>query len=69
MVLVKRNCLDSEDPTQTVVDASPDSHSQAAQQRGGSIVEIPQGALAAVMSLNEFPQDIPRGDPLVGRVT
>ena len=30
------------------------------QQGGGSAVEIPQGALAAVMSLNGFPQDIPQ---------
>ena len=32
----------------------------ATQQGGGSTVEIPQCAsLASVMSLNEFPQDIP----------
>ena len=38
----------------------------ATQQGGGSTVEIPQGALAAIMSLNEFPLDFP---PLwLGRV-
>ena len=31
----------------------------ASQQGGGPTVEIPQGAVAAVVSLNEFPQDIP----------
>ena len=35
-------------------------HSRLATQEGGdSTVEIPQGAVAAVVSLNGFPQDIP----------